>query len=210
MKDRLAFLALERERLDVLDGAFVLVNKQGVRTHIPVGSVAALLLEPGIRISHAAVALALGFLPIAFQVIWHHLTVGAKEGNVVMAWSTTTNESSFEFATLGSNRRRPVDFDGVRLVAFEPPPDEEPEEDHEESGTEKTSSGLRNLASGTEEIPSGTRKTSSGTENSTSGTGEPPSGTPNPPSGTPNPSSGTPEPGAPPPGAGSDDPGGSS
>jgi CRISPR-associated protein Cas1 len=58
IKDRLAFLALERGRLDVLDGAFVLVDKHGVRTHIPVGSVAALLLEPGIRVSHAAVALA--------------------------------------------------------------------------------------------------------------------------------------------------------
>lgn len=58
MKDRLAFLALERGRLDVLDGAFVLIDRTGVRTHIPVGSVAALLLEPGIRVSHAAVALA--------------------------------------------------------------------------------------------------------------------------------------------------------
>jgi CRISPR-associated protein Cas1 len=58
MKDRLAFLALERGRLDVIDGAFVLLDKHGVRTHIPVGSVAALLLEPGIRVSHAAVALA--------------------------------------------------------------------------------------------------------------------------------------------------------
>jgi CRISP-associated protein Cas1 len=58
MKDRMSFLALERGRLDVLDGAFVLVDKHGVRTCIPVGSVAALLLEPGIRVSHAAVALA--------------------------------------------------------------------------------------------------------------------------------------------------------
>lgn len=49
---------LERGNLDVLDGAFVLVDASGVRTHIPVGGVACLLLEPGIRISHAAVALA--------------------------------------------------------------------------------------------------------------------------------------------------------
>lgn len=44
--------------LDVLDGAFVLVDKNGIRTHIPVGGIACLLLEPGTRISHAAAVLA--------------------------------------------------------------------------------------------------------------------------------------------------------
>ncbi len=58
MKERISLLFLERGQLDVLDGAFVLVDKTGVRTHIPVGGVACLLLEPGIRVSHAAVALA--------------------------------------------------------------------------------------------------------------------------------------------------------
>ena len=42
----------------MLDGAFVVVDKRGVRTHIPVGGVACLMLEPGIRVSHAAVTLA--------------------------------------------------------------------------------------------------------------------------------------------------------
>jgi CRISPR-associated protein Cas1 len=41
-----------------LDGAFVVVDKNGVRTHIPVGGLACLMLEPGARISHAAVVLA--------------------------------------------------------------------------------------------------------------------------------------------------------
>ena len=45
-------------QIDVLDGAFVLVDKAGVRTHIPVGSIACVMLEPGTRISHAAVRLA--------------------------------------------------------------------------------------------------------------------------------------------------------
>jgi CRISP-associated protein Cas1 len=45
-------------QVDVLDGAFVLIDKTGVRTHIPVGSVACVMLEPGTRISHAAVRLA--------------------------------------------------------------------------------------------------------------------------------------------------------
>jgi CRISPR-associated protein Cas1 len=42
----------------VLDGAFVVVDKTGIRTHIPVGGVACLMLEPGTRTSHAAAALA--------------------------------------------------------------------------------------------------------------------------------------------------------
>ncbi len=42
----------------MLDGAFVVVDKNGVRTHIPVGGVACLMLEIGTRISHAAVRLA--------------------------------------------------------------------------------------------------------------------------------------------------------
>jgi CRISPR-associated protein Cas1 len=58
MKDRLSVLFVEKGNLDVLDGAFVVVDKNGVRTHIPVGSVACLMLEPGSRVSHAAVALA--------------------------------------------------------------------------------------------------------------------------------------------------------
>ena len=58
MKDRVSVLYIEKGELDVLDGAFVLVDKNGVRTHIPVGSVTCLMLEPGTRVSHAAVTLA--------------------------------------------------------------------------------------------------------------------------------------------------------
>lgn len=58
MKERLSMLFLEKGQLDVLDGAFVLVDENGVRVHIPVGSVACLMLEPGTRVSHAAVVLA--------------------------------------------------------------------------------------------------------------------------------------------------------
>ena len=57
IKDRLSILYVERGHLDVLDGAFVVVDKNGVRTHIPVGGVACLMLEPGTRVSHAACAL---------------------------------------------------------------------------------------------------------------------------------------------------------
>jgi CRISPR-associated protein Cas1 len=58
IKDRLSILFLEKGNLDVLDGAFVVVDKNGVRTHIPVGGVACLMLEPGTRVSHAAAVLA--------------------------------------------------------------------------------------------------------------------------------------------------------
>ena len=50
MKERLSVLYIERGQLDVLDGAFVVVDVTGVRTHIPVGGVACLMLEPGARI----------------------------------------------------------------------------------------------------------------------------------------------------------------
>ena len=58
MKERLSILFIEKGQLDVLDGAFVVVDKNGVRTHIPVGGVSCLMLEPGTRVSHAAVTLA--------------------------------------------------------------------------------------------------------------------------------------------------------
>lgn len=58
IKDRMSILFVEKGNLDVLDGAFVVVDKNGVRTHIPVGGVACLMLEIGTRISHAAVNLA--------------------------------------------------------------------------------------------------------------------------------------------------------
>ena len=58
IKERLSILFLERGNLDVRDGAFVLVDAEGIRTHIPVGGVSCLMLEPGTRVSHAAVVLA--------------------------------------------------------------------------------------------------------------------------------------------------------
>ncbi len=58
IKDRVSVLYVEKGNLDVLDGAFVVIDKTGTRTHIPVGGVACLMLEPGSRVSHAAVVLA--------------------------------------------------------------------------------------------------------------------------------------------------------
>jgi len=62
MKDRISMIFVYYGRIDVKDGAFVVINEiDGVdreRKHIPVGSVACIMLEPGTRISHAAVKLA--------------------------------------------------------------------------------------------------------------------------------------------------------
>lgn len=58
IKDRVSVLFIGKGNLDVLDGAFVVVDKNGIRTHIPVGGVACLMLEPGTRVSHMAVMLA--------------------------------------------------------------------------------------------------------------------------------------------------------
>lgn len=58
LKDRVSMIFLQYGQIDVIDGAFVLIDKTGVRTHIPVGSVACIMLEPGTRVSHAAVRLA--------------------------------------------------------------------------------------------------------------------------------------------------------
>ncbi|MFA7669115.1 MAG: type I-E CRISPR-associated endonuclease Cas1e [Burkholderiaceae bacterium] len=58
MKDRVSMIFIQYGQIDVLDGAFVVIDKTGVRTHIPVGSVACIMLEPGTRVSHSAVRLA--------------------------------------------------------------------------------------------------------------------------------------------------------
>lgn len=58
MKERVSMIFVEYGQIDVLDGAFVVVDKKGVRTHIPVGSIACIMLEPGTRVSHRAAALA--------------------------------------------------------------------------------------------------------------------------------------------------------
>ncbi|PSV38094.1 type I-E CRISPR-associated endonuclease Cas1e [Photobacterium sp. GB-210] len=59
IKDRNSMIFVGMGRIDVRDGAFVVIDDvNGERMHIPVGSIACLLLEPGTRISHAAIKLA--------------------------------------------------------------------------------------------------------------------------------------------------------
>ena len=53
------------------------------------------------------------------EMLWDQVAGALEDGNAVMAW-TANNESGFALATLGPNRRIPVDFDGLTLVSFGP------------------------------------------------------------------------------------------
>lgn len=57
------------------------------------------------------------------EMIWQQCEALYEDGNIVMAWQTNT-ESGFDFQTLGTNRRIPVDMGGVRLVSFLPQDEE--------------------------------------------------------------------------------------
>jgi CRISPR-associated protein Cas1 len=57
LKGRMAYLWVERGCLEVLDSALVVADVTGVRSHVPVGALGVLLLEPGVTVTHAAVKL---------------------------------------------------------------------------------------------------------------------------------------------------------
>ena len=60
--------------------------------------------------------------------IWSHVEAGIEDGNAVLAWRAN-NEAGFDFITLGTNRRIPVEIDGATLVSFLPPfPENDPDE----------------------------------------------------------------------------------
>lgn len=58
IKDRNSMIFVGKGQIDVKDGAFVVIDKNGERMHIAVGSLACIMLEPGTRVSHAAIKLA--------------------------------------------------------------------------------------------------------------------------------------------------------
>ncbi len=51
--------------------------------------------------------------------LWRQVEAGIGDGNAVMAWRAS-NEAGFDFITLGTNRRIPVELDGAKLVSFLP------------------------------------------------------------------------------------------
>ena len=58
IKQRSGIIFLRYGALEVIDNAFVLVDKDGVRVQIPVGGLACIMLEPGTTVSHASICLA--------------------------------------------------------------------------------------------------------------------------------------------------------
>lgn len=67
LKNRISMIFIKYGQIDVKDGAFVIIDKEGIRKHIPVGSITCLMLEPGTRISHAAIKLA---AQVGTLIVW--------------------------------------------------------------------------------------------------------------------------------------------
>ena len=53
------------------------------------------------------------------DMIWEQVLLGLEDGDAVMVWRAQ-NDQGYDFLTAGSNRRMPVDFDGLKLVSFFP------------------------------------------------------------------------------------------
>ena len=51
--------------------------------------------------------------------IWCDVEDLIEDGDAVMTWAAPTDQG-YDFATVGQNRRTPVDFDGLKLVVFAP------------------------------------------------------------------------------------------
>ena len=64
------------------------------------------------------------YSPKTRQRIWREVEELIGDGSAAIAWSAPT-DSGFMFATLGENRREPIDMDGLTLVRFAAIPREE-------------------------------------------------------------------------------------
>lgn len=53
------------------------------------------------------------------EMIWSQVLDGLGEGDAVMVWKAPTDQG-YDFLTAGRNCRMPIDFDGLKLVSFEP------------------------------------------------------------------------------------------
>ncbi|WP_313915861.1 hypothetical protein [Tahibacter sp.] len=142
IKDRASMAWVEYGRLDVIDGSFVLVSEQHVRTVIPVGGLVCIFLEPGTRVSHAAVALAAraGTLLVwvgeaAVRLYAAGQPGGARSDRLLFQARQALDESArlrvvrkmyaLRFGEPAPERRsvvrrEPVDWQGLRLVSFHP------------------------------------------------------------------------------------------
>lgn len=53
------------------------------------------------------------------EMLWIQILDSIEDGTAIMAWGTN-NEAGYDFVTIGTNRRVPVEFDGVQLISFLP------------------------------------------------------------------------------------------
>ena len=58
IKNRVSVIFIEKAKIDVVNGVWVAIDSNGDRTQIPLGSIACIMLEPGVRISHEAIKVA--------------------------------------------------------------------------------------------------------------------------------------------------------
>lgn len=58
-------------------------------------------------------------------LIWENVLEGLGDGNAVLAYTSSIHESGFAIETAGKNRRVPVELNGLQLVSFKPPPEDE-------------------------------------------------------------------------------------
>lgn len=53
------------------------------------------------------------------EMIWDQVLGGLGDGDAILVWKAPTDQG-YDFLTAGKNRRMPVDFDGFKLVSFNP------------------------------------------------------------------------------------------
>ena len=62
------------------------------------------------------------------EMIWRQVRAEIEDGDAIIAWAAS-NDVGYDFDTCGSNRRIPVDVDGMKLVEFLPLSSEEMAQD---------------------------------------------------------------------------------
>ena len=58
------------------------------------------------------------------EMIWRQVRTEIEDGDAIIAWAAS-NDAGYDFDTCGTNRRIPVDLDGMKLVEFLPLSSEE-------------------------------------------------------------------------------------
>jgi CRISPR-associated protein Cas1 len=57
IKGRISYVFIQKSQIDVIDGVMVVISEDKAKVQIPIATITCIFLEPGTRISHAAVSL---------------------------------------------------------------------------------------------------------------------------------------------------------